>query len=57
MEENMSLISKSIENTNVQMEKQQLQQQVAIISFDGLALDWYRSQDERESFKSWDELK
>ncbi|KAA0038090.1 ty3-gypsy retroelement transposase [Cucumis melo var. makuwa] len=40
MEENMSLISKSIENTNVQMEKQQLQQQVAIISFDGLALDW-----------------
>ncbi|TYK09954.1 Ty3/gypsy retrotransposon protein [Cucumis melo var. makuwa] len=30
---------------------------VAIISFDGLALDWYRSQDERESFKSWDDLK
>ncbi|TYK14310.1 ty3-gypsy retrotransposon protein [Cucumis melo var. makuwa] len=30
---------------------------VAIISFDGLALDWYRSQDERESFQSWDDLK
>ncbi|TYK03666.1 general transcription factor 3C polypeptide 3 isoform X1 [Cucumis melo var. makuwa] len=30
---------------------------VAIISFDGLALDWYRSLDERESFKSWDDLK
>ncbi|KAA0055708.1 protochlorophyllide-dependent translocon component 52 [Cucumis melo var. makuwa] len=151
MEENMSLISKSIENSNAQMEKQQMQQQailkfiegiirekavttvelegtpsggmgsdattemmggelkverknederafdrskfkkveipifngmdldfwlfkadryfkihnltksekmlVAIISFDGLALDWYRSQDERESFKSWDDLK
>ncbi|KAA0045135.1 transposon Tf2-1 polyprotein isoform X1 [Cucumis melo var. makuwa] len=30
---------------------------VAIISFDGLTLDWYRSQDERQSFKSWDDLK
>ena len=30
MEENMSLISKSIENINVQMEKQQLQQQTIL---------------------------
>ncbi|KAA0065906.1 transposon Tf2-1 polyprotein isoform X1 [Cucumis melo var. makuwa] len=30
---------------------------VAIISFDDPTLDWYRLQDERESFKSWDDLK
>ncbi|KAA0045216.1 Ty3/gypsy retrotransposon protein [Cucumis melo var. makuwa] len=30
---------------------------VAVISFDGLALDWYRSQEEREAFTGWDDLK
>ncbi|TYK28910.1 transposon Tf2-1 polyprotein isoform X1 [Cucumis melo var. makuwa] len=30
---------------------------MAIISIDGPTLDWYRSQDERESFRSWDDLK
>ncbi|TYK00067.1 ty3-gypsy retrotransposon protein [Cucumis melo var. makuwa] len=111
LEENMSLISKSIENINAQMEKQQTQQQAilkyiegiirekavttielegspsggmgsdftikvlagelkgerkseddkalgaSLRSFDGPALGWYRSQNERESFTSWDDLK
>ncbi|KAA0047238.1 Ty3/gypsy retrotransposon protein [Cucumis melo var. makuwa] len=30
---------------------------VAVISFDGPALDWYRSQEEREAFTGWDDLK
>ena len=30
---------------------------VYVISFDGLALDWYRSQEEREKFKDWADLK
>ena len=30
---------------------------VAVISFDGPALDWYRSNDELERFKSWEDLK
>ncbi|KAA0061684.1 transposon Tf2-1 polyprotein isoform X1 [Cucumis melo var. makuwa] len=30
---------------------------VAVISFDGPALDFYRSQEEREAFKGWDDLK
>ncbi|KAA0066119.1 transposon Tf2-1 polyprotein isoform X1 [Cucumis melo var. makuwa] len=30
---------------------------VAVISFDGPALDWYRSQEEREAFKGWQDLK
>ncbi|KAL0560786.1 hypothetical protein IC582_001199 [Cucumis melo] len=30
---------------------------VAVISFDGPALDWYRSQEEREAFAGWDDLK
>ncbi|TYK28131.1 transposon Tf2-1 polyprotein isoform X1 [Cucumis melo var. makuwa] len=30
---------------------------VAVISFDGPALDWYRSQEEREVFKGWQDLK
>lgn len=28
----------------------------AVISFDGPALDWYRSRDEREAFKDWADL-
>ncbi|KAA0032861.1 transposon Tf2-1 polyprotein isoform X1 [Cucumis melo var. makuwa] len=30
---------------------------VGVISFDGPALDWYRSQEEREAFPGWDDLK
>ncbi|TYK11117.1 transposon Tf2-1 polyprotein isoform X1 [Cucumis melo var. makuwa] len=30
---------------------------VVVISFDGSALDWYRSNDELEAFKNWDDLK
>ncbi|KAA0067601.1 transposon Tf2-1 polyprotein isoform X1 [Cucumis melo var. makuwa] len=30
---------------------------IAVISFDGPALDWYRSNDELEAFKNWDDLK
>ncbi|KAA0057269.1 transposon Tf2-1 polyprotein isoform X1 [Cucumis melo var. makuwa] len=30
---------------------------VAVISFDGPTLDWYRSQEEREAFKGWQDLK
>ncbi|KAL0544147.1 hypothetical protein IC582_019259 [Cucumis melo] len=30
---------------------------VAVISFDGPALDWYRSQEEREASAGWDDLK
>lgn len=30
---------------------------VAMISFEGAALDWFRSNEEREPFKDWKELK
>lgn len=30
---------------------------VAVINFDELALDWYRSNDELERFKNWEDLK
>ncbi|KAA0062157.1 transposon Tf2-1 polyprotein isoform X1 [Cucumis melo var. makuwa] len=30
---------------------------VAVINFDGPALDWYRSQEERKAFKGWQDLK
>lgn len=30
---------------------------LAVISFDGTALDWYRAQEERESFTDWANLK
>ncbi|TYK30634.1 transposon Tf2-1 polyprotein isoform X1 [Cucumis melo var. makuwa] len=64
IEENLSLLTKSTEQTNSQIEKQHPQQQVilkyievVVISFDGLALDWYQSHDKREAFKDWADLK
>ena len=30
---------------------------VSVISFDGPALDWYQSQEEREKFTDWTDLK
>lgn len=30
---------------------------VAVISLDGVALDWYRAQEERDSFSDWKNLK
>lgn len=30
---------------------------VAVISFDGVALDWYQAQEERDSFADWKNLK